>query len=132
MGKEVIDLNAKNEAEIKAIREGLEGIVQRLKNIEKTYTEMPPEAKADFASELDPSELDKLPWRRYNKGPGSWIFGDIEGAEKLSELIKESQTGRVPIGNYNYKMSQGRDKTFISRTPIGKNETKKDPGQATL
>jgi len=113
-------MSAKNEAQIKAIREGLEGIVQQLKDIEATWIQMPPEVKAEL--ELDPKTLDNLPWRAYDKGPGSWIFGDTNGAEKLVELIKESAKGEVPIGEFKYKISHGRDRDFISRTPIEKRQ----------
>lgn len=113
-------MSAKNEAQIKAIREGLEGIVQQLKDIEATWAQMPTEAKAEF--ELDPKTLDDLPWRSYDKGPGSWIFGDTKGAEKLVELIKESANKEVPIGDFKYKISHGRDKDFLSRTPIEKRQ----------
>ena len=113
-------VSAKNEAQIRAIREGLEGIVQQLKEIEKTWTEMPTEVRAEI--EFDPKTLDDLPWTPYNKGPGSWVFGDTKGAEKVVELVKESANKEVPIGDFKYKISHGRDKDFLSRIPIEKKQ----------
>lgn len=69
------------------------------------------------AIELDPTELGKLPWQAYKKGNGSWIFSNTRGAEKLAQLIKESATGKIPIGEAEYRFS-GAEHKFISRTPI--------------
>jgi len=65
--------------------------------------------------------LDNLPWKPYKSGHrGAWIFADTKGAEKLVELIKESQTGKVPIGEFEYRLSHGEDRSFVSRNPIKK------------
>ena len=63
-------------------------------------------------------EIENLPWRNYKRGNGSWIFADTQGAKKLYETIKESATGKIPIGDYEYKISQGKDAEFISRNPL--------------
>jgi hypothetical protein len=104
-------------AEIDAIRDGLRAIVQKLDQIDKAHRETPAEAKAQL--ELSPQQLEKLPWKPYREGHrAAWIFADTKGAEKLYELIKESQTGKVPIGEFEYKISKGKDREFISRNPI--------------
>jgi len=114
-------MSVKNEAQIKAIREGLETIVQQLKNIEETWAQMSSEAKAEF--ELDPTTLDALPWRPYKEGHRSaWIFADTKGVEKLVELIKESQSGEVPVGEFKYRVSHGQNRDFLSRNPIEKKQ----------
>jgi len=114
-------MSVKNEAQIKAIREGLETIIQQLKDIEATWIQMPPEAKAEF--ELDPAKLGALPWRAYKEGHRSaWIFADIKGVEKLVELIKESKSGEVPIGEFKYRISHGQNRDFLSRNPIEKKQ----------
>jgi len=74
--------------------------------------------QAKVAPNVQLPNLDSLPWRKYAKGPGSWIFADMRGAEKLYDLIKESQANEVPIDSFKYKISRGRDKEFITRTPV--------------
>lgn len=109
-------MSAKNEAIVNAIREGLRQILQRCDEIDKTWAQMPAEAHAEF--ELDPTKLGELPWRPYKEGHrAGWIFTDTNGAEKLVELIKESTNGKVPIGEFEYKLS-GNENQFISRNPI--------------
>jgi hypothetical protein len=104
-------------AEIDAIRDGLRAIVQKLHQIDKTYREIPAEAKAQL--ELSREQLEKLPWKPYKKNHrAAWIFADTNGAERLYELIKESQRGKVSIGEFEYKISKGKDREFISRNPI--------------
>lgn len=44
------------------------------------------------------------------------IFADTEGAEKLVELIKESHEGKVPIGDFQYKISKGAEDTSLVST----------------
>lgn len=107
----------KLEAQLTAIRDGLRTIVEKLSQIDKAYREMPQEAKAEL--ELSPEQLEKLPWKPYREGHrAAWIFADTEGAEKLHELIKESETGKVPIGEFEYRLSKGDNRDFISRNPI--------------
>jgi hypothetical protein len=104
-------------AEIDVIRDGLRAIVQKLHEIDKAYRETPLRAKAQL--ELSPEQLEKLPWKPYREGHrAAWIFANTKGAEKLYKLIKESQTGKVPIGGFEYKISKGKDREFISRNPI--------------
>jgi hypothetical protein len=67
-------------------------------------------------AELNPSELDKLPWKEYKSGHrNAWIFANTKGAEKLLEAIKSAPNGKVEIGGFAYRLS-GKDLQFISRT----------------
>ena len=69
--------------------------------------------------ELDPGYLDGLPWKSFQTGGGAWIFRDTPGAKALSEEIAK-QGGQITIGNYRYKITQGRDREFINRFEVGK------------
>jgi len=107
---------SKLEAQINTIRDGLSEILKRLDKIERVYEELPAKVKAEV--ELNPEDLDALPWRLYKEGHRSgWVFSDQEGAEKLLELIKESKED-IHIGNFKYHLSHGDNRSFISRNPV--------------
>lgn len=73
-------------------------------------------ANKSMLAELNPTELDKLPWKEYKAGHrNAWIFANTEGAEKLLEAIKSAQNGRVEVGEFVYRLS-GKELQFISRT----------------
>jgi len=82
---------------------------------------LPPgfQTAADSTPELDPTYLDRLPWSPFQFGGGSWIFRDTPGAKALSEELAK-QGGVLTIGNYRYKITQGRDREFINRIEAGK------------
>jgi len=103
-------------AEIQAIREALKTLVSRLEEIERSFKEMPIEAKVQLS--IDPENLEKLPWRPYREGHrASWIFADTKGAEQLRELLEESKKP-LRIGDFSYRLSHGETRAFISRRPI--------------
>ena len=80
-------------------------------------TPAPLEAKAEL--ELSKDQLEKLPFKPYKEGSSAgWIFADIQGAEKLYALIKESQSGKVPLHGFEYSISKGETREFIGRKPI--------------
>jgi len=67
-------------------------------------------------ADLNPAELDKLPWKEYKPGHrNAWIFANTQGAEKLLEAIKSNANGRVEVGGFIYRLS-GKELQFISRT----------------
>lgn len=73
-----------------------------------------PLAKSPLA-ELNPAELDKLPWKEYKAGHrNAWIFANTQGAEKLLDAIKSNANGRVEVGGFVYRLS-GKERQFISR-----------------
>jgi len=72
-------------------------------------TQLP--VSAEPTPELSPSYLDGLPWR--SETWGQWIFSDTPGAKALSEAVAKETV--LTIGNYQYKISKGRDKDFINR-----------------
>ena len=76
-------------------------------------------AASEPTPELDPGYLDGLPWKSFQTGGGAWIFRDTPGAKALSEEIAK-QGGQITIGNYRYKITQGRDREFINRFEVGK------------
>jgi hypothetical protein len=107
----------RSRAEIDAIRDGLRAIVQKLHEIDRAYREIPAETKTQL--ELSHEQLENFPWKPYKKNHrAAWIFADTKGAEKLYKLITESPTGKVSIGEFEYEISKGRDREFISRNPI--------------
>jgi len=74
-----------------------------------------PLAKSPLA-ELNPAELDKLPWKEYKAGHrNAWIFANTQGAERLIEAIRSAPNGRVEVGGFVYRLS-GKELQFISRT----------------
>jgi len=76
------------------------------------------------AKPLDPAELEKLPWKPYKEGHrAGWVFTDK--AEQLADLIRHSETGKVQIGEFEYKFSGPEENRmmFISRTPIKPEQT---------
>jgi len=76
-------------------------------------------AASEPTPELDPTYLDHLPWSPFHFGGGSWIFRDTPGAKALSEELAKLG-GSLTIGNYRYKITQGRDREFINRIEAGK------------
>jgi hypothetical protein len=73
-------------------------------------------ANKSVLAELNPAELDKLPWKEYKPGHrNAWIFANTQGAENLLEAIKSSQNGKVEVGGFVYRLS-GKELQFISRT----------------
>lgn len=104
-------------AEIDAIKQGLEGILAKLSEIEKAYQQLPTQAKAEMA--LSKELLNKLPFKPYKEGSkAGWIFADISEAKQLYDLIKESKTGKVPLHGFEYSISKGETREFIGRRPI--------------
>lgn len=87
------------------------------------------EKKEEDAFALD---LDKLPWKKYPRGPGAWIWTEPEGhyedevcviiyklADRLSKAKAQGKKS-IKIGNYEYRYSGPEDnqEMFISRKPI--------------
>jgi len=73
-------------------------------------------ANKSALAELNPAELDKLPWKEYKPGHrNAWIFANTKGAENLLEAIKSAQNGKVEVGGFAYRLS-GKELQFISRT----------------
>ena len=79
--------------------------------------------------QLDPAELDKLPWKNRNKEPAkpgtfAWLFGPGSvsgteaGAEELVKAIKASKDGKLVLGDVEYSLV--KDEAFIQRRPIKK------------
>jgi hypothetical protein len=64
--------------------------------------------------ELDPAYLDRLDWTLFSSGRGAWIFRDAVGAKALSEEL-ERNGGALVIGRYEYRITRGKDREFISR-----------------
>lgn len=56
-------------AKVNAIVEGLQAILERVQEIEKAYREAPKEVWGEIenTSCIDPAELEKLPWTRWQK-----------------------------------------------------------------
>lgn len=103
-----------NEVLADAWIEAVEEYLKRAKKIRKAWGELPTEVKTEI--ELTPKKLEKLPWRPYREGhKAGWIFADIKGAENLLETLKASKKGRVTIGEYEYRISHGENRDFISR-----------------
>ena len=66
---------------------------------------------------ISTSDLEKLPWKPFSSGNGSWIFSNLDNeiAKTLVELLKK-YGGKIEIGNYVYRFS-GENNRFISRYP---------------
>jgi len=73
----------------------------------------------DSTPELDPAYLDGLGWTLFASGKGAWIFRDAAGAKALSEGLERARSG-LTIGGYQYKVTRGKDREFISRFEIQK------------
>jgi hypothetical protein len=81
------------------------------------------------ALELDPAELEKLPWKPYQEGHrAAWIFSNQQGAEKLAESIRQSSDGKVIVSELSYRFSGPKEdrKMFISRAPLKPGENSDD------
>jgi len=76
--------------------------------------------------QLDPDELEKLPWKTYRTketakpGEAAWTMRDTKGAEALVDLLeKQGKEVRVQIGTQNYVVKfSGDKKQFLGRAPI--------------
>jgi hypothetical protein len=106
-------------------RDDFEGAKQAgLQAIQKWLNEKPKQAPPP---PLEPAELEKLPWKPYKQGHrAAWVF--VDKAEKLAQVIRHSETGKVTIGEFQYQFSGPKDNPalFINRTPI---EAKKEVSQ---
>jgi len=115
------------------LKESLDQVLNEFRNEFKPSTSPKPDAQAsppvlppgfqtaasEPTPELDPTYLDHLPWSPFHFGGGSWIFRDTPGAKALSEEL--AKTGApITIGNYQYKITQGRDREFINRYEVSK------------
>ena len=63
-------------------------------------------------------QLEQLQWRSFNKGSGWWTFADTAPMDLVARLREEE--GWLRIGNYEYSLSQGRDREFLRRRPVRK------------
>jgi hypothetical protein len=62
-------------------------------------------------------DLDRLPWRPYQRGNGEWIYRDEAPEELVTKLIQAG--GPVKIGNHEYILKSGsKGKSFVSRRPV--------------
>lgn len=72
---------------------------------------------------LNMAEIEKLPWKDYQKkepckpGGSGWIFANVEGAQELVKLIKASPKEKLELPPYQFTFS-GKEKQFISRKAI--------------
>jgi hypothetical protein len=72
-------------------------------------------------AKLNPAKLDTLPWKPYQEGHrAAWIFAETKGAEPLVQAIRRSETGKIEVGGFSYKLSgpEENPNLFISRTPV--------------
>ena len=60
-------------------------------------------------------QLKQLNWKPYNQGSGEWCFADTAPIDFLARLREE---GSLIIDGYRYRLSQGRDREFLSRRPV--------------
>jgi len=65
------------------------------------------------------TELEKLPWKKYERGPGEWIRAETAGAEGLLAKLQASN-GLWQDSNYVYKLSKSKSsgQLFIKRSRI--------------
>ena len=96
------------EAKINVLIEALQGALDRIREIEAAYKEMPPDAR------LDPQALDSLPWEPFKNRAGQWCFSDK--APDLKRALLECGSS-VEIGGYKYRLS-GDENRFIQRFPM--------------
>ena len=87
---------------------------------------LPPAATTEKA-ETEPSlpgseDLSQLPWKSYQtkqtakENEAGWICAITKGAEALLASLKAKD--KVQMGKFEYNLSRGRDKQFISRKPV--------------
>jgi len=101
------------EAEIAYHKQRIEELEKKKRDLEKALAS--PEVKAKLV--ISPADLEKLPWKNYPNGKGSWIFADLQDpiAKTLVELLEE-HSGKIKIGGFVYRFS-GPNKKFVSRYP---------------
>ena len=71
---------------------------------------------------IDPTPLEKLPWKEYTNGSGEWAFYmDRDGAllpelERIREAIEKLKSGEdLSAGNYTYRIKDKFLKRFETR-----------------
>jgi len=88
---------------------------------------LPPAVVTTEKHEAQPSlpgseTLSVLPWKSYQtkqaakENEAAWIFANTKGAEALLASLKTKD--KVQISKFEYNLSQGHDKQFISRKPL--------------
>jgi hypothetical protein len=111
--------------------EGEDLAAARLELVNKINGWLGKPVSVEKALELDPAELDKLPWKPYREGHrAAWIFSNQQGAKKLAEAIRASSNGKVEIGDLAYRFSGPKEdrKLFISRNPLKPRKNSDDNG----
>jgi|GEM_PF-6551238 hypothetical protein len=64
-------------------------------------------------------DVEKFPWKPFKEGHrAGWIFADLPEVKDLLKAIKAQPNQKLRLGEYEYKISYGKGKTFISRYPI--------------
>lgn len=122
-------------AKVNAIVEGLQTILERIQEIEKTYQEAPREVKAGIEiPRIDLGDVEGLPWTKWQKdaqgnrvpskqGEPGWIknpayFTSLEAPPVQLELVKAIKRagGKLELGEYLFQFS-GKNDMFITRRP---------------
>jgi len=115
-----IEASIENSTELETAKADLSGLIDEwLSPHEPAATATPK------TPQLNPQELEKLPWKTYKSkedckpnGAG-WIFTNTQGAEALADLIKkQGKEAVVQIGAYKFDVRfSGAEKQFIGRAP---------------
>lgn len=130
-------MTKKIEAEITVIKEGLKSIVSRLDEIDKTYAQMPPQAKVELEfPDIDLHELEHGPsFRSYKKdkdgrcsfpeeGKAGWVrLKNVPDNSSILRLVKtmgRNNIDRISLGLFDYRLS--KDGEFLQRRPLKKPE----------
>jgi hypothetical protein len=101
-------------AVIAKVKEILRSGLDELEKLEKALKEAPPSAVAEI--EFRAEELEKLPWKAYPSGRGSWVFSNLEDpiARHLRELLAR-EGGAAELHGVKYRFS-GQGGKFIVRS----------------
>jgi hypothetical protein len=95
---------------LNAVEAGIAAAKQRIKE-RKGVTEGQKPA-------LDSSKLEALPWKPYKPGHrAGWIFADLPEAKELLNAIKTQPNDKLSLGEFDFKVTHGTDRDFISRYP---------------
>lgn len=98
---------------LKSIRERLEKCVIDIKEVERLL--LRPSKNTNERISLSKETLDRLPWKLFKSGKGSWIYRDLPNptAQLLVRLLV-ANGGSTELHGITYKFS-GPNNKFISR-----------------
>jgi len=111
-----VEVTIQDEHDIELAKGSIEGLIDGW--LTAAPQEKEPQSSQISSLKLDMAKINALPWKPYKEGhTAGWVFADLPEAKELLEATKTQPNEKVSLGDFDFKITHGTDRDFISRYP---------------